>query len=284
MAAGDELTASLAQTEGAASTARIKPTTALATIRCFTDLAGYYGNDSANPPRTLRTAMKLRHTEVGLPAGENWLDGILAHSPAVPGLVIVAERSGSTLATSRSAFINGALQHAGFATLHLGLLSHDEERHAPDTWHQVSTLATRLTAVLEWIRHQPALKELPIGIVSRESAAAAMIRVAARNPEQVRALASRGGRPDLAGMEPLRELTLPLLLVAGELDNEAGAQNRQVHELLTGPNELVVVHGASHGFEEPGTLDLASRHIVRWFRRWISGEVGPTGTLPKERR
>ncbi len=215
--------------------------------------------------------MRLRHTEVGLPAGEIWLDGILAHSPTAPGLIVVAERSGSTLTTARGAFINAALQEAGFATLHLGLLSHDEERRAPDTWNQVPTLAVRLAAVLEWIRHQPALKDMPLGIAAREAAAAAMIRVAARPPATLRALACRGGRPDLAGMEPLRSLALPLLLVAGERDGETGRQNRQVHDLLVGPKELAVVPGASHSFEEPGALDEASRHLVRWFRRWLAG-------------
>lgn len=223
--------------------------------------------------------MRLRHTEVGLPAGEIWLDGILAHSPTAPGLIVVAERSGSTLTTARGAFINAALQEAGFATLHLGLLSHDEERRAPDTWNQVPTLAVRLAAVLEWIRHQPALKDMPLGIAAREAAAAAMIRVAVRPPATLRALACRGGRPDLAGMEPLRSLALPLLLVAGERDGETGRQNRQVHDLLTGPKELALVPGASHSFEEPGALDEASRHLVRWFRRWLaaddSADIGP---------
>ena len=217
-------------------------------------------------------AMKLRHTEVGLPAGDSWLDGILAHAPLVPGLVVIADRTGSTLAVARGAFLNNALQAAGFATLHLGLLSHDEERHAPDTWNQVPTLVARLAAVLDWIRHQSALKDLPLGILARDTAAAAMIRVAVRNPEPLRALACRGGRPDLAGMEPLRALTVPLLLVAGEQDSEAGPQNRQVHGLLSCPKELIVVPGASHAFEEPGTLDEASRHIVRWFARWLASE------------
>lgn len=219
--------------------------------------------------------MKLRHTEVGLPAGTDWLDGILAHAPAVPGLIVVAERSGGTLRTSRGAYINSALQEAGFATLHVGLLTHEEERHAPDTWHHVQTLVARLTAVLEWIRHQPALRELPLGMVAREAAAAAMIRVAGRGPENLRVLACRDGRPDLAGLEPLRSLTLPLLLVTGEHDRETGPQNHQIHGLLTGPKELIVVPGASHSFEEPGTLDEASRHIVQWFHRWLGAKDSP---------
>ncbi|HZV53716.1 MAG TPA: alpha/beta hydrolase [Rhodocyclaceae bacterium] len=216
--------------------------------------------------------MKLRHTEVGVPAGEHWLDGILAHHAEVPGLVILAERTGSTLKTARGAFVTNALDEAGFATLQIGLLSHEEERRAPDTWHQVSTLAARLGAVLEWVRHQPALKKLPMGIASRDAGAAAMIRIAGRAGTQLQALVSRSGRPDLAGMEPLRALNVPLLLVTGERDAEALAPNRQVYDVLACPKELTIVPGASHGFEELGTLDEASGHIVRWFKRWLTRE------------
>jgi putative phosphoribosyl transferase len=194
--------------------------------------------------------MRLRHTEIGLPAGDCWLDGILAHAPTVPGLIVVAE------------------------------LSHDDERHAPDTWNQVPTLTARLAAVIDWLGHQPALKDLPLGIVCRDAAAAAMIRVAVRGGAPLRALACRGGRPDLAGREPLRMLTLPLLLVAGERDEEAGLPNRQVRDLLDGITELAIVAGASHDFDEPGALDAASRHLCRWFRRWLGPAPTEAGNSP----
>lgn len=215
-------------------------------------------------------AMKLRHTEVGLPANGYWLDGILAHHPEVPGLVVLAERSGSALATSRGAFLSKAIEDAGFATLHVGLLSREEDRRAPDTWHQVPALTNRLAAVLEWIGHQPALRALPIGITARDAAAAAMVRLPGRACQPIRALASRAGRPDLAGMEHLRALVAPMLLLAGERDAENLPANRQVLERLNCPCELAVVPGASRGFEEPGTLDEAGRILVRWFRRWLA--------------
>lgn len=214
-------------------------------------------------------AMKLRHTEIGLPAGDRWLDGILAHHPEVRGLIVLAERSGSTLKTARGAFVANALGDANFATLQLALLSHDEERKSPEVWQQVSGLVPRLAAVMEWIRHQPALKDLPLGMVARDAAAAAMVRIASRGSVPLRALASRAGRPDLAGAEPLRELTTPTLLLVGELDDDTLPRNRQVHELLTCPKELAIVPGASHGFEELGALDSASRMVVDWFRRWM---------------
>lgn len=215
-------------------------------------------------------ALRLRQTEVGLPAGETWLDGILSHHPDVPALILQVERGGSTLKTSRGAFVVDALKAAGFATLHVGLLSHEEERKAPEVWRQVSTLAARIGAVLEWIEHQPALKTLPLGLAARDAATAAMIRVAARNPAKLGALASRGGRPDLAGLEPLQTLESPLLLVAGELDDVGPGPNQQAYDQLRCECEIAIIKGASHAFEELGTLEEATRHIVTWFQRWLT--------------
>jgi putative phosphoribosyl transferase len=213
--------------------------------------------------------MRLRQTEVGLPADGHWLDGILSHHPNVPGLIVQLERGGSALKTSRGAFVVEALKEAGFATLHVGLLSHEEERKAAEVWHQVATLTTRIAAVLEWISHQPALKDLPLGIAARDEATAAMIRVAAKDGAAIRALASRGGRPDLAGLEPLQALATPLLLVTGELDDVGPIPNQQAYDHVNCAREIVIVKGASHAFEELGTLEEATRKIVAWFQRWL---------------
>lgn len=218
----------------------------------------------------LPMAMRLRDTEVGLPADALWLDGILSHHPHVPALIVHVDRGGSVLRNSRSAFINAALKTAGFATLHVGLLSHEEERRAPEVWRQVATLTARIEAVLEWIDHQPALKKLPLGLLARDAAAAAMIRVAARDNNVLRALASRGGRPDFAGLEPLQALTKPLLLVTGELDDEGPGPNQQAYDHLNCQREIAIIKGASHAFEELGTLEDATQHIVAWFKRWLA--------------
>lgn len=213
--------------------------------------------------------MRLRKTEIGLPADDRWLDGILSHHPQVPALILQVERSGSTLKTSRGAFITDALRNAGFATLQVGLLSHEEERKAPEIWRQVATLTTRIAATLEWISHQPALRDLPLGVAARDAATAAIIRVAARDDTTIKAIASRSGRPDLAGLEPLKALTTPLLLVAGELDDTGPGPNQQAYEQLKCECELVVIEGASQGFEELGTLEKASQTMVAWFDRWL---------------
>jgi putative phosphoribosyl transferase len=217
----------------------------------------------------MATTSKPRHTEVRLPVGDVWLDGILAYTPAAPALVLLTERTASTLATGRGAFIAGALQEAGFATLQIALLSHEEERHAADHWNQVSLLATRLGACVVWTAQQPGLQSLPCGVLAREAAAGAAIRVAVRKGARIVALACRGGRPDMAGLEALRSLATPLLMLVGEDDEETLPPNRQVEHMLAGTKQLVVIPGASHNFEEPGKLDEATRHIVAWFQRWL---------------
>lgn len=213
--------------------------------------------------------MKLRHTEIGLPADEVWLDGYLAHSPAVSGLVLLGERSGRHLQNSRAALYALALQKAGFATLQFGLLTHEEERKYPHFWDQPLRMSARLSAIVEWVLHQPTLKSLPLGLATRDAAAAAMIRIALQKPE-IRALACRHGRPDLAGADPLRTLITPLLILVGEKDADHLPANRQTAALLSGPHALTVIAGASSRFEEPGTLDAASQSTADWFRRWLT--------------
>jgi putative phosphoribosyl transferase len=213
--------------------------------------------------------MTLRHTEVDIPADEQRLEGILALRADTPALVVQLERGSSTLKTSRGAFVIDALNDAGFATLNIALLSREEERKAPEVWRQVATLTTRINVVLEWISRQSQLEHVPLGMVARDAATAAMIRVAARAKTPLRALASRSGRPDLAGLEPLKALATPLLLVAGELDDEGPGPNQQAFDHLTCARDLAIVKGASHAFEELGTLEEATQHIVGWFKLWF---------------
>lgn len=217
--------------------------------------------------------MKMRSTEIGLPADGRWLDGVLSHRPNVPGLILHLDRGGSALQGSRGSFFTDALANAGFATLHVGMLSHDEERRSPEAWRQVAALVPRILAIIEWIEHQPALQDLPLGVLARDAAVAALIRVAARDDVRIDALASRSGRPDLAGLEPLRALKTPIMLVTGELDDEGPGPNQSAYEQLSCPRELVIIPGASRAFEELGTLEQASIHIMAWFQRWMPHSV-----------
>src|SRR5690242_20855185 len=115
------------------------------------------------------------HSEIAIQAGDVWLHSRLSHAAGDRALVLVAERSAAKMRDSRDAYIAAALNAAGFATLQVALLSRVEEQKAPDTWRNVSLLATRLLAVAEWVRHQPAWEERPAGLLAHGEAAAAMI-------------------------------------------------------------------------------------------------------------
>lgn len=218
--------------------------------------------------------MKLRKTEIGLPAGEVWLDGLLAHAPDVRGLVLIAERSGRKLRESRDAYVAQVLHRYGFGTLQFGLLAHGEGQRSPDNWFRVPLLTARILAILEWVNHQPQLEDQTIGLMATDSAAAAMIRVALKHDVPLRALVCRSGRPDLAGLQSLRELRVPLLMVCGGKDEVNTEQNADVNSLLEEASvaEFVVVPEATKSFAEPGTLAVASEQIARWFSRWLCEE------------
>jgi putative phosphoribosyl transferase len=213
--------------------------------------------------------LKLRYTEICLQTAGVWIDALLAHAPDVRGLVMIAERGGGKLRDSRNAYIATVLHRSHFATLQFALLTHQEELKSPDTWHNVSLLATRVVEIIDWQQHQPLLKEHALGMVAHEGAAAAMVRVAGHPESPLQALVSRSGRPDLAGIEPIRELKQPLLLLTGAKDAIGTEVSRQVQTVLTNVNELTVMRGASHNFEEPGMLPQASRLITDWLTRWL---------------
>lgn len=215
------------------------------------------------------TMASFRTINVRLPANEHWLDGILFLPPQPPALVVQLERSRGTMEKSRGAFVAEGLREAGFAVLQLALLTHVEERKNPEVWQQVATLAERVAAIIEWVQHETLLQALPLGIATRDAATAAVIRVAAREPLPIRAIASRGGRPDLAGLEPLRALHTPLLLLTGELDESGPIPNTQAYEQLSCERKLLIIPGASHAFEEIGTLEHVTQHIVEWLRYWL---------------
>ena len=215
-----------------------------------------------------------RPKEVRLPVEGGHLDGLLATVPAATRLAVLLERSAGLLADGRGSLMAATLRDAGISTLQVAMLSRDEERHAPDIWDQVATLTQRLDDVITWIERTPELARLSRAVVARDATAAAAVRFAAQQPERLAAIACRGGRPDLAGLEPLRRLHTPILLIVGDQD-EALPANRLVPPVLTCPNDLVVLAGASHTLAEPGALDEASRLVIDWVERWLPGDGRP---------
>jgi putative phosphoribosyl transferase len=197
------------------------------------------------------------------------LDGDLVIPDSPLGLVVFAHGSGSSRASPRNRFVAERLQHGGLATLLIDLLTADEEqvdRRTGQHRFDIELLARRLERILEWIPTRQDLAGLPVGLFGASTGAAAALAAAARAGELVAAVVSRGGRPDLAGRD-LAAVTSPTLLIVGSEDHEVLQLNRAAGELLAGEWRIEIVDGASHLFEEPGTLERVAELAAGWFVR-----------------
>ena len=198
------------------------------------------------------------------------IEGDLVVPSPARAIVVFAHGSGSSRHSSRNKLVAAVLQAAGFGTLLFDLLTPAEERQDERKGafrFDIDLLARRLEAVTDALEDEPASQALPVGYFGASTGAAAALVAAAGRPT-VRAVVSRGGRPDLAG-DALRRVIAPTLLVVGGLDREVLAMNREAQSLLGGPSELVIVPGATHLFEEPGALDEVARLATRHFTRYL---------------
>ena len=214
------------------------------------------------PPATLGDAPTPRDDDVVADAGPDGLPGHLTVPEHAGGLVVFAHGSGSGRHSPRNRAVAEVLVSAGMATLLVDLLTPAEES-ARGPVFDVALLAGRLTAVARWVGAEPACAGLPLGYFGASTGAAAALVAAARD-DTVRAVVSRGGRPDLAG-PALAEVRAPTLLVVGGHDQQVLELNREAQARLRCANRLAVVPGASHLFEEPGTLRAAAELARDWF-------------------
>jgi putative phosphoribosyl transferase len=200
--------------------------------------------------------------------GQFGLRGLLAVPSEANGLVIFAHGSGSGRLSPRNNYVAEALRRSGCATLLLDLLTPAEEANRANVF-DIAMLAERLTGAAQWASRQIALEDLPIGYFGASTGAGAALVAATFGGPEVAAVVSRGGRPDLAGGS-LPLVRAPTLLLVGSLDGPVIGLNRQAFAAITAPKELVIIEGASHLFEEPGTLDQVITHASRWFATWFA--------------
>lgn len=199
--------------------------------------------------------------------GQHRLAGILGVPVAATGIVIFAHGSGSGRMSPRNNEVAAGLREAGLATLLLDLLTSAEERDRRNVF-DIGLLASRLAETADWTRNQPELASMPIGYFGASTGAAAAL-VAAAEGQNVAAVVSRGGRPDLAG-EALQFVSAPTLLIVGGADRPVIPLNHSAFEQLSCEKDLVIVPGATHLFEEPGTLEQVMQHAKRWFSRFLT--------------
>jgi len=211
-----------------------------------------------------------REAAVAVSAGEVTLEGVLVLPAQTAGVVVFSHGSGSGRFSPRNQFVAAELHKLAMGTLLLDLLTEDEDRDY-ETRFDIELLTQRLGHAVRFVRSHAATRAMPIGLFGASTGAASALRVAATMPRDVGAVVSRGGRPDLAGAGALGQVKAPTLLVVGGLDFEVIELNESARDKLVHcERELVIVPGATHLFEEPGTLDEVARLAGQWFIRHLT--------------
>ena len=205
---------------------------------------------------------------VHIPAGLVELDGELILPPSAKSVVLFAHGSGSSRFSPRNTYVAEVLQQRGIGTLLFDLLTREEDRDYENRF-DIALLTTRLVAATEWLQNNPDTKVLALGYFGASTGAAAALQAAAKMENKISAVVSRGGRPDLAGAAALRRVTAPTLLIVGSADHEVIELNRQAELLLGCEKKLMLIPGATHLFEEAGTLQQAARSAADWFAQHL---------------
>lgn len=201
---------------------------------------------------------------VHLPAGSTRIEGMLDIPDRAVGLVLFAHGSGSSRHSPRNNYVAGVLRQAGIGTLLMDLLTPEEDRDYSRRF-DIGLLTQRLLGAAHWVAASEATRDFPLGFFGASTGAAAALDAAAKLGAAARAVVSRGGRPDLASAHALATVTAPTLLLVGGDDDVVIDLNQQAYEQLRCEKQLVIVPGATHLFEEPGTLETVARQAADWF-------------------
>jgi putative phosphoribosyl transferase len=233
-------------------------------------------NQTRRPSRNaIELKKQTRVREVHIPIDRTILEGTLSLPEPARGIVLFAHGSGSSRHSPRNRFVAGVLQSAGFATLLMDLLTAEEEvldNRTAELRFDIDLLARRLIGATRWLQDQSDTAKLPLGYFGASTGAAAALVAAANATDLVSAVVSRGGRPDLAG-EALHKVSAPTLLIVGGDDVQVIELNRRAFRLIPTNKDLEIVPGASHLFEEPGTLESVADLAKDWFDSYL-GQAG----------
>lgn len=201
------------------------------------------------------------------------LEGMLEVPKGAWGIVLFAHGSGSSRLSPRNNFVANVLQKVGFATLLIDLLTQKEDE-VYETRFNIDLLTNRLIEITHWLQKQPETAHLAIGLFGASTGAAAALKVAAALGKSIAAVVSRGGRPDLA-MDVLHKVTSPTLLIVGGNDFGIIELNEQAYRQLSCKKTLEIVAGATHLFEEPGTLENVAKLARGWFMSYLAPKELP---------
>jgi putative phosphoribosyl transferase len=229
------------------------------------DVVSLLSAEARTPPASAPAG--ARHVRIALDDVD--IEGDLQVPAAAGGLVIFAHGSGSGRMSPRNRSVARVLNEKGLATLLCDLLTAEEDEDRSRRF-DIALLADRVEGVVTWAVREPSLRSLPVGLFGASTGAAAALIAAVRRPDAVKAVVSRGGRPDLAGTSVLERVAAPTLLIVGGADTEVVAINRIALSRMSDAARLIVVPGATHLFEEPGALERVAALAAHWFDRYLS--------------
>ncbi len=235
-------------------------------------------------PMPTTTARALEERPIRIPAGPVSLDGDLTLPESAQAVVLFAHGSGSGRYSSRNRYVARELNKGGLATLLMDLLTPEEEAIDTRTARlrfDIPLLAERVADATDWLRQEPHTQHLPIGYFGASTGAAAALVAAARRPDEVGAVVSRGGRPDLAG-HALAAVRAPTLLIVGGNDHQVLELNRFALARLRCEKQLIIIPGATHLFEEPGALEEVAKLARDWFQRHLIQNLQGEAAQPEQ--
>ncbi|MCP4976263.1 MAG: alpha/beta hydrolase [Maribacter sp.] len=211
--------------------------------------------------------IKEKHTPTEIKLDGLALKGILTIPENATGMVIFSHGSGSSRLSPRNNYVANVLNECGLATLLFDLLTEEEDRIYENRFN-IDVITMRLIDVTQWVQSQKESREMVLGYFGASTGAASALRAAAFFGEDIKAVVSRGGRPDLA-MQELDKVTAPTLLIVGGWDQQVIQLNDKAYQALKSNRKLEIVPEASHLFEEPGKLEQVAHMAAAWFKKWL---------------
>lgn len=207
------------------------------------------------------------YKEITIKLGDLILKGNLRLAEPAKGLVLFVHGSGSSRLSARNNYVASFLKDQGFSSLLFDLLTVEEDLIYENRF-DIELLTERLLNVTKWVRKHEEINKLPIGYFGSSTGAAAALRAAAKMSTTIKALVSRGGRPDLA-MRVLHNVVTPTLLIVGGDDTAVIELNKMAKARISGACELKIIEGATHLFSEPGKLEIVAKHSRNWFDNYL---------------
>lgn len=211
---------------------------------------------------------------IGIKTNGVRMEGMLDLPQDAAGIVLFAHGSGSSRLSPRNNFVARHLQQARMGTLLLDLLTAQEDQDYA-TRFDIALLTRRLNAACDWLEKNERTAGLPLGLFGASTGAAAALQVAATRGAGIAAVVSRGGRPDLAGDKALQKVSAPTLLIVGGNDDGVIDLNQSAYATLHCEKQLEIVPGATHLFDEPGTLEKVAELAAAWFQRYLTRPASP---------